>query len=87
GGVGSFAVQIAKALETEVTAVCSTKNMELVKSLGADSLIDYTQQDFSQDTVQYDIIFDAVAKSSFSSCKKVLRDLRKNKLPFKEEQY
>jgi NADPH:quinone reductase-like Zn-dependent oxidoreductase len=73
GGVGSFAVQIAKALESEVTAVCSTKNLELVKSLGADSLIDYTQQDFTQDTIQYDIIFDAVAKSSFSSCKKVLK--------------
>jgi NADPH:quinone reductase-like Zn-dependent oxidoreductase len=73
GGVGSFAVQIAKALEAEVTAVCSTKNMELVKSLGADSVINYTQQDFTQDKVQYDIIFDAVAKSSFSSCKKILK--------------
>jgi 2-desacetyl-2-hydroxyethyl bacteriochlorophyllide A dehydrogenase len=69
GGVGAFAVQIAKALETVVTAVCSTKNVELVKSLGADKVIDYTQQDFTQGTEKYDIIFDAVSKSSFSECK------------------
>ncbi|MBR8837458.1 MAG: NAD(P)-dependent alcohol dehydrogenase [Stigonema ocellatum SAG 48.90 = DSM 106950] len=73
GGVGIFAVQIAKALGAEVTAVCSTKNLELVKSLGASRLIDYTQQDFTQDTTQYDIIFDAVGKQSFSSCKGVLK--------------
>jgi len=73
GGVGSFAVQIAKALGADVTAVCSTKNLELVKSLGANRLIDYTQQDFTQDTAQYDIIFDAVGKQSFSSCKAVLK--------------
>ncbi|KAB8319561.1 NAD(P)-dependent alcohol dehydrogenase [Tolypothrix campylonemoides VB511288] len=73
GGVGTFAVQIAKALGAEVTAVCSTKNSELVKSLGADRVIDYTQQDFTQGTAQYDIILDAVAKQSFSSCKQVLK--------------
>lgn len=73
GGVGSLGVQIAKALQAEVTAVCSTKNLELVKSLGADRLIDYKQQDFTQDTAQYDIILDAVGKLSFSNCKRVLK--------------
>ncbi|NJK48977.1 NAD(P)-dependent alcohol dehydrogenase [Candidatus Gracilibacteria bacterium] len=74
GGVGTFAVQIAKAYETEVTAVCSAKNVELVKSLGADSVIDYTQQDFTKDTEKYDIIFDVVGKRSFSECKNNLLD-------------
>ena len=69
GGVGTFAVQIAKAYEAEVTAVCSSNNVELVKSLGADRVIDYTQQDFTKDTIEYDIIFDAVSKRSFSECK------------------
>ncbi len=73
GGVGTFAVQIAKALGANVTGVCSTKNVDLVKSLGADRVIDYTQQDFTQDTVQYDIILDAVGKQSFSQCKKILK--------------
>ncbi|WP_414563658.1 MULTISPECIES: NAD(P)-dependent alcohol dehydrogenase [unclassified Anabaena] len=73
GGVGMFAVQIAKALGTEVTGVCSSKNLEFVKFLGADIVIDYTQQDFTEDNVQYDIIFDAVAKRSLSSCKRVLK--------------
>ncbi|GAB1543334.1 NAD(P)-dependent alcohol dehydrogenase [Scytonema sp. NUACC21] len=73
GGVGTYAVQIAKALGAEVTGVCSTKNVDLVKSLGADRIIDYTQQDFTQDTTRYDIILDAVAKQSFSSCQKVLK--------------
>jgi 2-desacetyl-2-hydroxyethyl bacteriochlorophyllide A dehydrogenase len=69
GGVGTFAVQIAKAYETEVTAVCSTKNVELVRGLGADRVIDYTQQDFTKDTEKYNIIFDVVGKRSFSECK------------------
>ncbi|MEB3182562.1 MAG: NAD(P)-dependent alcohol dehydrogenase [Nostocaceae cyanobacterium] len=73
GGVGIFAVQIAKALDTEVTGVCSTKNLDFVKSLGADKVIDYTQQDFTQNTAQYDIVLDAVAKSSFSRCKNILK--------------
>jgi 2-desacetyl-2-hydroxyethyl bacteriochlorophyllide A dehydrogenase len=73
GGVGIFAVQIAKALGTEVTGVCSTKNVDLVKSLGADRVIDYKQQDFTQETGQYDIIFDAVGKRSPSECKRVLK--------------
>jgi NADPH:quinone reductase-like Zn-dependent oxidoreductase len=73
GGVGSFAVQLAKALNTTVTAVCSTKNMEWVKALGADRVMDYIHQDFTQDSVQYDIIFDAVGKRSFSTCRNVLK--------------
>ena len=73
GGVGSFAVQIAKALKAEVTAVCSTQNVELVKSLGGDCVIDYTVQDFTKDTSVYDIIFDAVGKQSFSGCQNILK--------------
>ncbi len=73
GGVGIFAVQIAKAFDAEVTGVCSQKNSELVKSLGCDRVIDYGQEDFTQDTTQYDIVFDAVAKSSFWQCKNILK--------------
>ena len=73
GGVGIFAVQIAKALGAEVTGVCSSKNLDFIKSLGADSLIDYTQQDFTKNQVQYDIVFDAVGKQTFDNCKKVLK--------------
>jgi len=73
GGVGSFAVQIAKAFSAEVTAVCSTKNIELVKSLGADRIIDYKIQDFTQDTAKYDIVFNTVANQSFSRCKRILK--------------
>jgi NADPH:quinone reductase-like Zn-dependent oxidoreductase len=73
GGVGSFAVQIAKALSAKVTAVCSTKNIELVKSLGADRIIDYKVQDFTQDKAKYDIVFNTVANQSFSRCKSILK--------------
>ncbi|MEH2290317.1 NAD(P)-dependent alcohol dehydrogenase [Nostoc sp.] len=73
GGVGTFAIQITKALGAQVTGVCSTKNLDLVKSLGAERVIDYTQQDFTADTAQYDIIFDAVGKRSLSQTKKVLK--------------
>jgi NADPH:quinone reductase-like Zn-dependent oxidoreductase len=73
GGVGIFGVQIAKAFGTEVTGVCSTQKIDLVKSLGADFVIDYTKEDFTKSNKQYDIIFDAVAKQSFSNCKKVLK--------------
>ncbi len=64
GGVGSFAVQIAKALNAEVTAVCSTKKMDMVRSLGADYVIDYTQTDITQNGQHYDLIFDAAAYRS-----------------------
>lgn len=73
GGVGHFAVQIAKAIGAEVTGVCSTKKLDFVKSLGADFLIDYTQEDFTKSSKQYDIIFDAVGKQSFSNCQTVLK--------------
>jgi NADPH:quinone reductase-like Zn-dependent oxidoreductase len=72
GGVGTFAVQIAKAEGAEVTGVCSTKNLDLVRSLGADRVIDYTQEDFTQGEEQYDLIFDVAAKSSYSDCKQAI---------------
>ena len=75
GGVGTFAVQIAKSFGAEVTGVCSTRNMELVGSIGASQVIDYTKEDFIQIGEQYDLIFDAVAKRSFSDCKPVLNPL------------
>lgn len=72
GGVGHFAVQIAKIFGAEVTGVCSGANFGMVKGLGADNLIDYTKEDFTRGSNFYDIIFDAVAKRSFADCKKVL---------------
>lgn len=72
GGVGTYAVQIAKSFGAEVTAVCSTSNVNMVKSLGADNIIDYTKEDFTKNGVQYDIIFDTVNKSSLSACKNAL---------------
>jgi NADPH:quinone reductase-like Zn-dependent oxidoreductase len=72
GGVGTFAVQIAKSLGAVVTGVCSSKNVELVKSIGADEVIDYTKDDFTKRRGTYDIVFDVVAKKSFSECKRAL---------------
>lgn len=73
GSVGTFAVQLAKYLGAKVTAVCSTTNMGLVRSLGADDVIDYTQNDFTKAGTQFDVVFDAVGKTSRSACKKILR--------------
>jgi NADPH:quinone reductase-like Zn-dependent oxidoreductase len=73
GGIGSAAVQLVKYYGAEVTAVCDTKNLNLVKSLGADRLIDYTKEDFTKSGGEYEFVFDAVGKSSFGACKKLLK--------------
>jgi NADPH:quinone reductase-like Zn-dependent oxidoreductase len=72
GGVGTFAIQIAKVLGATVTAVCSGKNDRLVSSLGADSVIDYTRRDFTLGNEEYDVIFDTVGNRTFSDCGRVL---------------
>ena len=72
GGVGTFAVQIARTFGAHVTGVCITRNIEMVRSIGADEVIDYTQQDFTNGNQHYDLIFDCVGNHSFSECRRVL---------------
>jgi NADPH:quinone reductase-like Zn-dependent oxidoreductase len=72
GGVGTFAVQIAKALGAEVTAVCSTRNVDLAASLGADHVVDYTREDFTRSGRRYDVLFDNAGSRSWRACKRVL---------------
>ena len=72
GGVGTYAVQIAKAFGAEVTAVCSTRNVEIARSLGADHVIDYTREDFTRNRRHYDLMLDVAGSRSWSACKRVL---------------
>jgi NADPH:quinone reductase-like Zn-dependent oxidoreductase len=72
GGVGTFAVQIAKALGAEVTGVCSTRNVDLVRSLGADHVVDYTRDDFTRSDRRYDLLLDVAGGRSWSECRRVL---------------
>jgi NADPH:quinone reductase-like Zn-dependent oxidoreductase len=72
GGVGTFAVQIAKSLGAEVTGVCSTRNVELVRSLGADHVVDYTQEDFTTRGERHDLMLDIVGSRSFLTCRRIL---------------
>lgn len=74
GAVGTAAVQIAKYLGAEVTGVCSTANLEMVKALGADQVIDYTKIDFAKNGERYDVVYETVNKASFSSCVSVLKE-------------
>ncbi|PWB55890.1 MAG: NAD(P)-dependent alcohol dehydrogenase [Candidatus Methanoperedenaceae archaeon] len=73
GGIGTFAAQLSKYYGAEVTGVCSYANLEMVKSLGADKVIDYTKEDFTKNGEIYDVIFDVVGKTSFSRCKSLLK--------------
>jgi NADPH:quinone reductase-like Zn-dependent oxidoreductase len=73
GAIGSAAVQLLRGTGAEVTAVCGTEHMELVRGLGADRVIDYTAEDFTRDGQRYDVVFDAVGKSSFGRCRRLLK--------------
>jgi len=72
GGVGTFAVQIAKSFGTDVTGVCSTSNVDMVRAIGADRVIDYTQEDFTTSGQRYDVLFDTVGNHPLSACRRVL---------------
>jgi NADPH:quinone reductase-like Zn-dependent oxidoreductase len=72
GGVGTFAVQIAKSLGAEVTGVCSTKNVEMVRSLGVDHVVDYTREDFARSGARYDLMLDTIGNRSLRACRRVL---------------
>ncbi len=74
GGVGTFAVQIAKAFGADVTGVCSTRNVELVRRIGADHVIDYTRENFTTGAVRYDVILDIVSSQSWPDCRRMLTD-------------
>ena len=73
GAIGTYAVQLAKQYGAEVTGVCSTTNVEMVKSLGADNVIDYTKEDYAEGNETYDLVLDTVGKTSFSHCRKSLK--------------
>ena len=73
GSIGSATLQLAKYYGAEVTAVCNTKNIELIHSLGADNVIDYTKEDFTQNGQVYDFVLDVVGKSSYFKCKKIMK--------------
>ncbi len=82
GAIGTAAVQLAKHFGAHVTAVCNTKNVELVRSLGADEVVDYPQEDFTKNGKTYDVVFDAVGKHSFRRCRRSLeagRDLHRDR--------
>ncbi len=73
GSIGTAAVQLARYFEAEVTAVCNTRSVEIVRSRGADRVVDYTQEDFTKNGETYDVIFDAVGKHSFRRCRSSLK--------------
>jgi NADPH:quinone reductase-like Zn-dependent oxidoreductase len=74
GGIGTFAVQIAKIYGAEVTGVCGSSNIEMLKEIGADYVIDYTKEDYTTNSIKYDVIFDAVAAITLSDCRELLTD-------------